>query len=298
MRAHALPLAMAIAVCALLAAAAFVLPVGSGEPVQESFDIGPTGPRPTFAVPTATVAPTTTAAPTTITTGTTAPPPPPSAPQPTSAVPRIAAATAPAPVAPPPQQLPLPYGGSADQVITVAGASSSSTTAQLTAWTRSGNGWARAIGPITAYVGSAGIGQASETTRRTPAGVFGLTEAFGIQADNGTRLPYRRVDTSDWWVSDVNSDAYNTHYRCSPGTCPFDEAAGENLGSAGTAYNHAVVIDYNRFPVTPGAGSAFFLHVSTGRATAGCVAIPSASLDTVMRWLDPAQHPVITIGIT
>jgi L,D-peptidoglycan transpeptidase YkuD (ErfK/YbiS/YcfS/YnhG family) len=201
------------------------------------------------------------------------------------------------PAAAPGQQLPLPYSGSAGQVITVVGASSASTTAQLTAWTRNGTGWTRAIGPITANVGSAGIGKASESTTRTPAGVFGLTEAFGILADNGTRLPYRQVDTSDWWVSDVNSAAYNTYYRCAPGTCPFNESAGENLGKAGTAYNHAVVINYNRNPVTPGAGSAFFLHVSTGRATAGCVAVPTASLDAIMRWLDPTQHPVIDIGV-
>ena len=64
---------------------------------------------------------------------------------------------------------------------------------------------------------SAGIGKASESTTRTPAGVFGLTEAFGILPDNGTRLPYRQVDTSDWWVSDVGSAAYNTHFRCAPG---------------------------------------------------------------------------------
>lgn len=57
------------------------------------------------------------------------------------------------------------------------------------------------------------------------------------------------------------------------------------------------MIDYNRNPVVPGAGSAFFLHVSAGRPTAGCVAIPGADLDAVMRWLDPAARPVITIGV-
>jgi L,D-peptidoglycan transpeptidase YkuD (ErfK/YbiS/YcfS/YnhG family) len=195
------------------------------------------------------------------------------------------------------QQLPLPYQGPAGQVITVVGASSGTTTAQLTAWTRTGNGWTRSIGPLTANVGRAGIGKAAEGVARTPAGVFGLTEAFGILPNNGTRLPYRRVDTSDWWVSDVNSPAYNTHYRCAPGTCPFNESAGENLGRAGAVYNHAVVIDYNRNPVTPGAGSAFFLHISNGQPTAGCVSVPAASLDAIMRWLDPAQHPVINIGV-
>jgi hypothetical protein len=65
----------------------------------------------------------------------------------------------------------------------------------------------------------------------------------------------------------------------------------------GAVYAHAVVIDYNRFPVRAGAGSAFFLHVTNGRPTAGCVAIASSSLDYVMRWLNPAAHPVISIGV-
>jgi L,D-peptidoglycan transpeptidase YkuD (ErfK/YbiS/YcfS/YnhG family) len=195
-------------------------------------------------------------------------------------------------------RLPLPYQGSADQVVTVVANSPAATTATLTAWQRIAGIWFRAYGPVSAYVGTDGVGQASETTSHTPAGVWTLTEAFGIQANNGTRLPYRQVDTSDWWVSDTNSPYYNTHYRCAPGTCPFNEAAGEDLGKAGTAYNHAVVIDYNRHPAVPGAGSAFFLHVSTGRPTAGCVSIPTNDLDFVMRWLDPAKHPVIDIGVT
>ena len=43
-----------------------------------------------------------------------------------------------------------------------------------------------------------------------------------------------------------------------------------------TCYSHAVVIDYNRFPVRAGAGSAFFLHVTNGQPTAGCVAVAAA----------------------
>jgi L,D-peptidoglycan transpeptidase YkuD (ErfK/YbiS/YcfS/YnhG family) len=148
---------------------------------------------------------------------------------------------------------------------------------------------------VAAFVGKDGIGQASETTSRTPAGTWPLSEAFGISAA-ATRLPYRRVTASDWWVSDVRSPYSNTHYSCAPGTCPFDERAGENLGRAGRVYDHAVVIDYNRHPVVPGAGSAFFLHIASGRPTAGCVAIPAADLDAVLRWLDPARHPVIDIS--
>ena len=199
------------------------------------------------------------------------------------------------------RQLPaLPYLGTAQQLVTVVADSPTATTAVLTAWQRTGafwDDWTIAHGPVTAYVGADGIGKASETTSRTPAGVWTLTEAFGIQANDGTRLPYRQVGTSDWWVSDVKSPLYNTYYHCDPGTCPFNEAAGEDLGKAGQVYDHAVVIDYNRKPVVAGAGSAFFLHISGGRPTAGCVAIPADDLKAVMAWLDPAQQPVIDIGV-
>jgi L,D-peptidoglycan transpeptidase YkuD (ErfK/YbiS/YcfS/YnhG family) len=62
------------------------------------------------------------------------------------------------------------------------------------------------------------------------------------------------------------------------------------------AYQHAVVLDYNRGG-TPGAGSAFFLHVSTGAPTAGCVAIDAGNLVALLRWLDPAARPLIAIGV-
>jgi L,D-peptidoglycan transpeptidase YkuD (ErfK/YbiS/YcfS/YnhG family) len=196
--------------------------------------------------------------------------------------------------------LPVPYWGHASQVITVIADSPTATTATFTAWQRTGGPWDhwKAVrGPITANVGSDGIGQASETTSKTPAGTWTLTEAFGIQANDGTRLPYRQVGTADWWVSDVKSPLYNTYYHCVPGTCPFNEGAGEDLGEAGPVYNHAVVIDYNRNPIVPGAGSAFFLHISSGKPTAGCVSIPAEDLKAVMAWLDPAQQPVIDIAV-
>ncbi|MEU0792107.1 L,D-transpeptidase family protein [Amycolatopsis sp. NPDC005961] len=181
------------------------------------------------------------------------------------------------------------------QLITVRARSAGDATAVLTAWQRTGGEWTKAYGPIPAHVGKNGVGQASESTSHTPAGVWPLTEAFGIEPAR-TRLPYREVTTSDWWVSDVASPYYNTHFTCAPGSCPFDEAAGENLGEAGSVYAQAVVIDYNRAPVVPGAGSAFFLHVTDGKPTAGCVAIPKPDLEALLRWLDPAKHPVIEIS--
>jgi L,D-peptidoglycan transpeptidase YkuD (ErfK/YbiS/YcfS/YnhG family) len=193
--------------------------------------------------------------------------------------------------------LPLSYHGHARQVITVVANDAKATIATLTAWQRGAHGWQRVVGPVRAYLGSDGIGQASETTSKTPAGVWTLTEAFGIQPNEGTRLPYRRVGTWDWWVSDTTSPLYNTYQHCKPGTCRFNESASENLGATGPVYNHAVVINYNRNPIVSGAGSAFFLHISNGKPTAGCVSIPAHSLKAVMHWLNPTEHPVIDVGI-
>ena len=182
------------------------------------------------------------------------------------------------------------------QVVTVAAPSATSTTATLTAWERVNGGWRIAVGPVAARIGSGGVGTASESSTRTPAGTFRLTETFGRAGNPGTVLPYRRVDGDDWWVSDVTSSLYNRYAQCAPGTCPFDERAGENLYAQGAVYDQAVVIDYNR-EGRRGAGSAFFLHISNDRATAGCVAIDRASLENLMRWLEPAARPVIAMGV-
>lgn len=182
------------------------------------------------------------------------------------------------------------------QVVTVVAPSAGSTTARLTAWERVGGDWRIAVGPVTARIGAGGVGTASESSTRTPAGTFRLTEAFGRAADPGTALPHRRVDGDDWWVSDVNSRRYNQYAQCAPGTCDFDERAGENLYAQGAVYDQAVVIDYNR-EGRRGAGSAFFLHIGNGRATAGCVAIDRYALEKLMRWLQPGAEPVIAIGV-
>ena len=228
------------------------------------------------------------------------------------AAPRQQAANPPRPAAgappPPPtpstvvrgQALPLPYStGSATRVITVVAQSTGSTTATLQAWSLApGGGWLRYGGAVLAHVGAQGLTTApSESRSATPIGAFGLTQAFGSQPDPGTPLPYFQTDGADWWVSDVNSPLYNQHARCWPGSCSFNTAVSENLYQAGYVYSYAVVIDYNRFPARAGAGSAFFLHVTDGGPTAGCVSIPAANLVSLMRWLSPNAHPRILIGV-
>jgi L,D-peptidoglycan transpeptidase YkuD (ErfK/YbiS/YcfS/YnhG family) len=83
------------------------------------------------------------------------------------------------------------------------------------------------------------------------------------------------------------------------GSCPFAQGdPNEHLYYETPYYNYAVVIEYNTSPVVQGAGSAFFLHVTDGAATAGCVAIPQANLVSIMQWLTPAAAPRILIGVS
>lgn len=254
-------------------------------------DVHPSVPR-GYSVPGPVAAPAANSA----TAATTSPGAPAPAPARTPATGRAPAA-APAPAVVAGSALPLPVDvGSSTQVITVVAPSPGSTTATLTAWQLGPGGWTVAVGPVRASIGSAGVGAASEDTTRTPEGTFTLTEAFGRLGNPGTGLSYRVINPSDYWVSDRTSPLYNQFQECAS-ACPFKTAAGEHLWDAGSSYNYAVVIDYNRRPAVPGAGSAFFLHVTNGIPTAGCVAIPQNSLVAIMAWLSPAARPLISIGV-
>jgi len=175
--------------------------------------------------------------------------------------------------------------GSAVQVISVVGTGGSNAT--LSTWQKSGSDWTPVIGGVPAKVGSPGISSSyGESSSATPAGVFAITGAFGRQPGPGTGVSYFRIDNSDWWVSDVNSPDYNTHQRCARGTCPFNENTSENLAEHGAVYDYALVMGVNSQRV-PGAGSAFFVHVTNGAPTAGCVAIPASTLVSILRWVSP-----------
>jgi L,D-peptidoglycan transpeptidase YkuD (ErfK/YbiS/YcfS/YnhG family) len=186
--------------------------------------------------------------------------------------------------------------GSAGQAVVVTAPSYGATTASLTAYQRGADGWHVAFGPWTAHLGYNGLaplGEKTEGDGRTPSGVYGFGFFFGVQPDPGVRFVYRQVTSrSIVWDDDPTSALYNQWVDSSlqdPGASP------EAMYQPG-AYAYGAVIAYNTAR-TPGAGSAIFLHVSTGGSTAGCVSLPSDELLDVLRWLDPAQAPRIALGV-
>jgi L,D-peptidoglycan transpeptidase YkuD (ErfK/YbiS/YcfS/YnhG family) len=186
--------------------------------------------------------------------------------------------------------------GSAGQVVAVIAAGYGTTIATLTAYQRQPGGWQQVFGPWQANLGYRGYappGQKAEGDGRTPSGSFGFGFVFGVEPDPGVQFPFRRVTgTNIVWDDDPSSPRYN---QWVDDTTADPGAAPEPMDNV-PAYDYGAVIDYNTNPTVPGAGSAIFLHVSTGGSTAGCVALPADQLLQVLRWLSPAQQPRIVMG--
>ncbi|HEV2891787.1 MAG TPA: L,D-transpeptidase family protein [Frankiaceae bacterium] len=181
----------------------------------------------------------------------------------------------------------------AHQVITVTNRSWSSTYATLQAWERRGDGtWRSVYGPWTARVGRNGFGQPKyEGDGQTPVGTYLMTGLFGTRALSYTRFRYTVVGRDDVWVDDSGSAYYNTHQRL-----PADGRwrSAESLYQP-VPYAHAAIVGYNPHRWA-GRGSAIFLHVTTGSATAGCVSLPASQVVPLLRWLNPSKRPRIIMG--
>jgi L,D-peptidoglycan transpeptidase YkuD (ErfK/YbiS/YcfS/YnhG family) len=180
------------------------------------------------------------------------------------------------------------------QLVTVTAASYHATQAVLTAYRRVDGRWRRVFGPWTAWIGRNGMappGAKREGDGRTPSGTFGFGFFFGVDPDPGVHFPYRRVHAYDFWDDDPASPLYNLWVdanRASPGADPEPMDV--------SAYDYGAVIAYNTARA-PGLGSAIFLHINIGMPTAGCVTLPVGELLKILRWLNPADSPRITMGV-
>ncbi|WP_308293715.1 L,D-transpeptidase family protein [Streptomyces sp. RK62] len=207
-----------------------------------------------------------------------------------------ATAAAPAPAAP---DFPVPVEtGDATQLITVEAGGSYAT---VTAWAKRSSGWKAQFSTSAARVGSNGVTDGAtrrQGTYTTPTGTYTITEGFGNEA-GGTAMPYHRVTNDDWWVEDPESKFYNSMHGEAGADFPLTESGdlgSEHLVNYPVQYAKALVINFNRWPATPGRGAGIFLHVNGSGATAGCVSVPRATMDRIMSWMTPAAHPRIAIG--
>ena len=186
----------------------------------------------------------------------------------------------------------------ARQLVTVEAKVARTTYATLRTWRRDGTCWVAAAGPYTARLGRNGLSSnRREGDGTTPTGTYRIGRTmYGNEANPGVRFQYRRLRCGDWWDEDPSSPTYNTfqHVRC--GTKPPFGGASEGMWQQPRPYPFLAVIEYNTHPVVPGRGSGIFLHAQTGGPTIGCVSLRKDELRAVLRWLRPADAPVIAIG--
>ncbi|WP_404816377.1 L,D-transpeptidase family protein [Streptomyces thermolineatus] len=171
--------------------------------------------------------------------------------------------------------------GDSRQVLAVYGEGAGSARSTAVLFTRADDGTWRRARTMDAHNGKRGwTTDHHEGDRRSPVGVFTLSDAGGVLPDPGTRLPYTR------------SDAF---------TAPRHWAK-----SHWHDFDLVVAIDYNRVrgtspldptrPLGQDKGGGIWLHLDHGSGTSGCVSLSKASMEYLLRTLDPEANPVVVMG--
>ncbi len=132
---------------------------------------------------------------------------------------------------------------------------------------------------------------------RAPAGAFAFNTAFGYAPAGSVpwlRMPYVQAESSYRCVDDTGSRHYNR--LIFEDRTVKDWTSSEEMLRPDGQYRLGTVVEHNWGPRTrSGRGSCIFLHIwsAPGKGTAGCTAMAPEDMETLLRWLDPALHPVL-----
>jgi L,D-peptidoglycan transpeptidase YkuD (ErfK/YbiS/YcfS/YnhG family) len=195
----------------------------------------------------------------------------------------------------------------ARQLVLVTTPSWGAVTGELARFERVGRGAWRAVGgaaaaPVPVVVGRGGLAwgrglhapqprgpQKREGDGCAPAGAFHLDVAFGRAPAVGARLRYVPIVATLECVDDPASSHYNQLVDRATVAAPDWKSA-----EAMPMYSLGVVVEHNTARPVPGGGSCVFIHGWSGSdGTAGCTGMAEERLAELVRWLDPAAHPVL-----
>ncbi|WP_246495309.1 L,D-transpeptidase family protein [Streptomyces zagrosensis] len=166
------------------------------------------------------------------------------------------------------------------QVVAVYGRGENSADATVVLYTKDGDTWKRDRS-WSAHNGRRGwTTHHREDDKRSPVGVFALSDAGGVLPNPGAELPYHHAAAfaaPHYWPK--------THWH---------------------DFDYVIAIDYNRLtgtspldPTRPQGrrkGGSIWLHLDHGSGTSGCVSLPKAGMEYLLKHLDPARHPVVVMG--
>ena len=131
-----------------------------------------------------------------------------------------------------------------------------------------------------------------QSTGRHFSAALGLWIRAG-RAARWVKLPYLALSKQIEGIDDPRSRYYNQLVDRSK-VARVDWRTSEQMLRNDDLYKWGIVVEHNR-AARPGAGSCIFLHVWKGPAspTAGCTAMPENEIVKLLRWLDPAAHPIL-----
>lgn len=195
------------------------------------------------------------------------------------------------------------------QLITVLAPDFNSPTAQLRRFEKIKGKWRPVGARVAVVVGRSGMGwgrglfpgdrtmegpQKKEGDGRAPAGIFELGEVTGYadKALAGSKLHYTPTTPQLRCVDDAKSDRYN---RLTVGPANNRWDSDEPMRRDDALYTWTIFVEHNSGKPVKGAGSCIFLHVWLGpdKPTVGCTAMTLENLESLLKWLDPAAHPLL-----
>ena len=198
------------------------------------------------------------------------------------------------------------------QLILVTNDAWQSVSAQLACFERAAPNasWNKVFGPSPAVIGRNGLAWGiglhgssppgenlkREGDGRAPAGVYALEQAFGYAPPKEARVskfPYMHLTSSIEGIDDPGSRYYNRIVD-SRTVDRKDWRSSEQMRRNDELYRWGIIVSHNARQY-PGYGSCIFLHgwMSASEGTAGCTALPIAQVETIVRWLDQAKHPIL-----
>ncbi|MEV3857349.1 L,D-transpeptidase family protein [Streptomyces sp. NPDC050095] len=168
----------------------------------------------------------------------------------------------------------------ARQVVAVYGDGKDSANSTIALYTKTGDTWKKERA-WSGHNGKKGwTTNHHENDNRSPVGVFTLSDAGGVLADPGAKLPYTQtasIQAPHYWAK--------SHWH---------------------DFDYVIAIDYNRVkgtapndPTRPQGqtkGGSIWLHMDHGSGTSACVSQSKADMEYLLKTLDPAQHPVVVMG--
>lgn len=189
-----------------------------------------------------------------------------------------------------PQQLPglgpqtlAEIPANARQAVVVTGRSENSPVSQAVLYQRTADGWAAGQTWAAHNAKNGWTDDHHAGDLHSPIGVFTLSDAGGRLPDPGARLPYDQ-SRSGFYIGGTGFEGESLmrllrlrhRHRLQP-------------------QNRRLPLDWTR-PEGESKGGGIWFHVDHGGPTHGCVSLSAAHMKTLLRTLDPSQHPVVVMG--